>query len=103
MIPESGSLDRSDHGRCRSLEGEQIELDIQSLLEPVSEEVPSGEDLEYEPEFGSLERAAKRVPEQESGGATIEVWNPMGARYAKRRSLTSFLESAPPRSTCVKR
>ena len=34
-------------------------IDIDKLLEPVSEESPCGEDLEYDPEFGELERAAQ--------------------------------------------
>ena len=58
-------------------------------MEPVSEEGPSGEDLEYEPEFGSLERAAKRVPEQESGGATIEAVEP-DWRSVREEALALF-------------
>ena len=64
-------------------------MDIQSLLEPVSEEGPSGEDLEYEPEFGALERTAKRVPEQESGGATIDAVEP-DWRSVREEALALF-------------
>ena len=34
-------------------------IDISKLLAPISEDAPCGEDLEYDPEFGELERAAQ--------------------------------------------
>lgn len=34
-------------------------VDVDKLLEPVSEDAPCGEDLEYDPAFGELERAAE--------------------------------------------
>jgi len=53
-------------------------IDIDKLLEPVSEESPCGEDLEYDPAFGELERAAKGKEARESGkekkAAEPPVW-----------------------------
>jgi len=43
------------------------DINIEKLLEPVSEDAPCGEDLEYEPEFGELERAAQGKAAQEMG------------------------------------
>lgn len=43
------------------------DIDIDKLLEPVSEDAPCGEDLEYEPEFGELERAVQGKAAQEMG------------------------------------
>jgi len=42
-------------------------VDIDRLLEPISEESPCGDDLEYEPEFGELERTAQGKPGHEIG------------------------------------
>ena len=46
-------------------------INIDKLLEPVSEESPCGDDLEYDPEFGEFERAAQGKPGHEMGGETI--------------------------------
>lgn len=46
-------------------------INIDKLLEPVSEESPCGDDLEYDPEFGELERAAQGKPGHEMGDETI--------------------------------
>ena len=45
--------------------------------------------MEYEPEFGTLERTAKRVPQQESGGAKIEAVEP-DWRSVREESLALF-------------
>jgi type VI secretion system protein ImpA len=46
-------------------------LDLQALLTPVSEAAPSGENLEYQPEFVALEEAALGKPERQMGSQTI--------------------------------
>ena len=38
-------------------------LDVEQLLEPISPELPCGEDLEYDQECGEMERAAQPVAE----------------------------------------
>jgi len=47
------------------------DLDIDRLLEPVAEDSPCGEDLEYDPEFGELERAAQGTPGHTMGEEEI--------------------------------
>ena len=51
-------------------------LDVDQLLEPVSEESPCGEDLEYDLEFGELERAAQPVADQQIGDTVVEGQEP---------------------------
>lgn len=46
-------------------------IDIQSLLEEISAENPCGEDLEYDAEFGEMERAAQGKPEQQIGDTLV--------------------------------
>ena len=46
-------------------------IDVNSLLEEISAELPCGEDLEYDPEFGEMERAAQGKPEQQIGSTLI--------------------------------
>jgi type VI secretion system protein ImpA len=46
-------------------------IDISKLLAPVSEDAPCGDDLEYDPEFGELERAAQGKAGHEMGDETI--------------------------------
>ena len=46
-------------------------IDVKSLLKEISAEAPCGEDLEYDPEFGEMERAAQGKPEQQIGDALI--------------------------------
>ncbi len=47
-------------------------MDAQSLLEPVSDEEPSGPDLEYDPNFGEVERASQGKASQELGDSIVE-------------------------------
>ena len=55
------------------------DINIDKLLEPVSEDSPCGEDLEYEPEFGELERAVQGKAGHEMGDTKIDAeppnWN----------------------------
>lgn len=44
---------------------------VKSLLDEISAELPCGEDLEYDMEFGELERAAQGKPEQQIGDTLI--------------------------------
>lgn len=44
-------------------------IDLEKLLEPISEGAPSGANLEYDPEFLKLERLAVGRPEQQMGGS----------------------------------
>jgi type VI secretion system protein ImpA len=46
-------------------------IDVKSLLKEVSTELPCGEDLEYDPEFGEMERAAQGKPEHQIGDTLI--------------------------------
>jgi type VI secretion system protein ImpA len=51
-------------------------FDVDQLIAPVSDESPSGDNLEYEPEFGELERAAQGKPAHEMGDEVIEAEGP---------------------------
>lgn len=51
-------------------------VDIDQLLTPISDELPAGEDLEYDPEFGDLVLAAQRKPEQRMGDQFIPAEEP---------------------------
>ncbi|MDK0575364.1 type VI secretion system ImpA family N-terminal domain-containing protein, partial [Clostridium perfringens] len=42
----------------------------------ISDELPSGVDLEYDPEFARMEKAARGVPEQAVGSSVIEAQPP---------------------------
>ena len=61
-------------------------LDLDRLLREISPEAPSGDNLEYDPVFGQMERAAQGKPEQEIGETFVEAaeadWNDL-----KRRAL----------------
>lgn len=46
-------------------------LDLGQFLEEISAESPCGEDLEYDPEFGEMERAAQGKPEQQIGDTLV--------------------------------
>ncbi len=64
--------------------GGETALDIDQLLAPVSDEEPTGEDLEYDPEFGELQRSAQRKPEQELGEHTKDAVEPDWAAVQKQ-------------------
>lgn len=51
-------------------------VDVDKLLTPVSEESPSGENLEYDPSFAELERTAAGEPERYSGKEVIPAKEP---------------------------
>jgi type VI secretion system protein ImpA len=51
-------------------------LDVDQLLAPISDDAPSGENLEYEPEFGELERSAQGTDEHVMGDEVVEAQEP---------------------------
>ena len=51
-------------------------LDVESLLEPLSEDAPSGPNLEYDATFAALEQAARGKPEQQYGSTIIPAEEP---------------------------
>jgi len=51
-------------------------INIDKLIEPVSEASPCGEDLEYDPVFGELERAAQGTPGHTMGEEEIAAQPP---------------------------
>lgn len=51
-------------------------IDLEDLLLPISPDLPSGDDLEYDPEFGELERTAEGKAEQQIGETVIPAEEP---------------------------
>lgn len=55
------------------------QIDTDTLLAPLSDEMPCGENLEYDPAFGELERIAQGTPERAMGDEVIAAeppnWN----------------------------
>src|SRR5690606_13252921 len=52
------------------------QIDIGSLLLPLSDGAPCGDNLEYDPAFGDLERAAQGTPERVMGNQVIPAAEP---------------------------
>jgi type VI secretion system protein ImpA len=51
-------------------------FDVDQLIAPISDESPSGDNLEYEPEFGELEREAQGKDEHQMGDEVVEAEPP---------------------------
>jgi type VI secretion system protein ImpA len=51
-------------------------IDVEQLLQPVSEESPGGDDLEYDPAFIAMSQAAEGKAEQQMGDEVIEAEPP---------------------------
>jgi type VI secretion system protein ImpA len=51
-------------------------LDLEALAQPASSEPPSGPNLQYSPEYASLERAAAGKPERQVGAAIVPAEPP---------------------------
>ncbi len=51
-------------------------VDIEDLLQALSPASPCGEDLEYDPAYGALERATLGKPEQQFGNTVVEAEPP---------------------------
>jgi type VI secretion system protein ImpA len=66
-------------------------FDVDQFIAPVSDESPSGDNLEYEPEFGELERAAQGKPAHEIADEAPRKENPpmkWATKSSKRRAPT---------------
>ena len=64
-------------------------LNIDELLQEVSSAAPCGENLEYDPEYGALERAIQGRPEQQFGDTIVEGSDPEW-RDVQRHALSLF-------------
>jgi len=53
-----------------------MSLEVEQLLQPISEEAPCGEDISYDPSFLALEALAGGSPEQQMGDEVIEAKEP---------------------------
>ncbi|MCO8120412.1 type VI secretion system protein TssA [Stieleria sp. TO1_6] len=60
--------------------------DLETLLQPISDDQPCGPDLEYDADFGEMERAAQSKSEQQYGD-TIVAAEPPDWKDVKRRAL----------------
>lgn len=60
-------------------------FDLETLLEPISDGAPCGPDLEYDPEFGEMDRAAQAKPEQQFGD-TLVAAEPADWKDVKKRA-----------------
>lgn len=64
-------------------------IDINELVKDLSPDSPCGENLEYDPAFGELERVARGKQEQSLGDAVVEG-EPPDWRDVRKRSLDLF-------------
>lgn len=64
--------------------GNMTRMDVQALLQPVSEESPGGEDCEYLPSFIELEKTANGKQAQESAGEVIPAEAPNWPNVAEQ-------------------
>ena len=73
-------------------------IDVDQLLQPVSDDAPCGEDLEYDEEFGELERCAQSRSEQQIGDTIVPAeepdWREVGKRANALFSRTKDLRVA---------
>ena len=51
-------------------------IEIEALLQPLDGDSPCGEDCEYDPAFGELERSAQGTPEKRMGDTVIDAEPP---------------------------
>ena len=59
-------------------------IDIENLLQEVSPDAPCGENLEYDPLFAEMERAAQGKVEQQFGDNTIPAEEPNWKELKKK-------------------
>ena len=59
------------------------DTDLAHLLQPISEDAPCGEDLEYDPEYQEMERAAQGKPETQFSEAAPPDWRDVQKRALK--------------------
>lgn len=73
-------------------------IDVDSLLQPVTEGAPVGEDLEYDPAYMAAFRAAEGTPERQMGGTLVAGeepdWRAVGKAAAELLSRTKDLRVA---------
>ncbi|MCU7905719.1 MAG: type VI secretion system protein TssA [Candidatus Thiodiazotropha sp. (ex Epidulcina cf. delphinae)] len=67
-------------------------IDLEQLRNAISEEAPTGADLEYDPLFGEMERAAEGKEEQQFGDTIIPAEDP-DWRELKQKSLQVLARS----------
>jgi type VI secretion system protein ImpA len=75
-------------------------LDIESLLQPVSEAEPTGANLEYDPSYAAFEQAAREKPEQQYG-ATIIPAEPPNWREVRQLGMDLITRSKDLRVGCT--
>ena len=51
-------------------------VQLEALTAPISPDNPCGADLEYDPAFAELERAAQGKPEQQIGNTVVPAADP---------------------------
>jgi type VI secretion system protein ImpA len=62
-------------------------IDLEKLLSAVSDETPAGEDMEYDPLFGEMERASEGKQEQQFGDTIIPAEEPEWRELRKKALL----------------
>jgi type VI secretion system protein ImpA len=75
-------------------------LDLEALLAPISDDAPSGPDLEYDAEWQELERLAQGKPEQQFGDTIIPAEEPEW-REVRPRSEALFARSKDARNAVL--
>jgi type VI secretion system protein ImpA len=61
-------------------------IEIESLLQDISPDAPCGENLEYDPDYGALERATQGKPEQQFGDTIVPAEEPDWLDVERRAS-----------------
>lgn len=73
-------------------------IDVAALLQPVSQDAPCGDNLEYDPAFGEMERSATGKPEQQFGSKIIPAeppdWRSLQTNALKVLGRTKDLRAA---------
>ena len=65
-------------------------IDLDQLVAPISDESPSGENMEYEPEFGALEREVQGTDEHVMGDEVVAAADPdWSAVFSQAQELMS--------------
>jgi len=64
-------------------------IDVQKLLKEISADAPCGEDLEYDPIFGEMDRAAQGKPERQIG-KTLKPAEPADWSSVKKKAISLF-------------
>ena len=67
-------------------------IDIDSLLAPISEEAPCGEDSRYDPAYLEMERVAQGTQEQQIGDTIVEAEEP-DWREVRKQALAVLAKS----------